>query len=273
MPRKKSSTLMSNPLDSISTRKKTATASSTLKKSVKNISKAPEDKKSLKQSSRSNSSFHHSSSPKPRKGFLMNTETTSQVEPATVLENESSANQNETIDYRNKLAKSTIKNAAWWATAAGFIPFTFVDTATIAGVQVKMVYDLCEVYHVPFKKESALAIIASLTGGSLTTFTAKEVGTLGMRNIPVVGYGLTVATQPALAYASTYALGVIFIKHFEAHGSLINFDLEKTNQLFKEQYEKAKGLYNSQSSKVKGFFKRKPKAETVVAEATEVSPA
>ena len=276
MPRKKSSTLMSNPLDSISNGKNAATVTSNSKKPIKKIATATKDKKLIKQGSRSISSIHHSSSPsssKPRKGFLMNTETTSQVEPAAVLENESSASQNETIDYRNKLAKSTIKNAAWWATAAGFIPFTLVDTATIAGVQVKMVYDLCEVYHVPFKKESALAIIASLTGGSLTTLTAREVGTLGMRNIPVVGYGLTLATQPALAYASTYALGVIFIKHFEAHGNLIDFDLEKTNQLFKEQYEKAKGLYNSQSAKVKGFFKRKPKTEPVAADAAEVATA
>lgn len=267
---------MSNPLDTIASKKDGVAVPSALKKAVKNIDKISKDKKLVKQSSRSTSSSNDSSSlssPKPRKGLPMNTETTSQVEPAVVLENESSANQSEAIDYRNKLAKSTIKNAAWWATAAGFIPFALVDTATIAGVQVKMVYDLCEVYHVPFKKESALAIIASLTGGSLTTLTAREVGTLGMRNIPVVGYGLTLATQPALAYASTYALGVIFIKHFEAHGNLIDFDLEKTNQLFKEQYEKAKGLYNSQSAKVKGFFKRKPKTEPVAADAAEVATA
>jgi uncharacterized protein (DUF697 family) len=255
MPRKKRSTLMSNPLDSIASARKAALTASSGKSTQKKVI-----------ITKTASKVASTPSPKPRKGLAMNTQTTAQAEPATVLENESSSVNNETIDYRNQLAKSTIKNSAWWATAAGFIPFTFVDTATIAGVQVKMVYDLCEVYHVPFKKESALAIIASLTGGSLTTFAAKEVGTLGMRNIPVVGYGLTVATQPALAYASTYALGVIFINHFEAHGDLIDFDLEKTNQLFKDQYEKAKGLYSTQSAKVKGFFKRAPKA-------AEVSPA
>ena len=173
------------------------------------------------------------------------------------------------LDYRHVLARTTVKNYSLWATAAGLIPVTFLDTAAIAGVQLKMIYELCGIYKVPFKKEAALAIITSITGGGVTTFAAGQLVDLGIKNIPVVGKILSIATQPAISFGATYGLGQIFIQHFEESGTLLNIDLVDAKANFKKQYTKAKADYLNQLGKAKSWFSKE--AKVVDAEVSEVT--
>jgi uncharacterized protein (DUF697 family) len=175
---------------------------------------------------------------------------------------------NASPDFRNTLAKTTVKNYSLWATAAGFIPVSFLDTATISGVQLKMIYDLCDIYKVPFKKEAALAIITALTGGGVTTFAASKLLDLGIKEIPYVGKILSVATQPAISYGTTYGLGKIFIQHFEDSGTLLNIDVSDAKVNFKKHYENAKSDYFKQMNKAKSWFKKEDKV--IDAEVKEV---
>lgn len=158
------------------------------------------------------------------------------------------------IDYRHQLAKTTITNASQWATAAGFIPVTGLDTVTISGVQLKMVYDLCEIYKVPFKKEAVLAVVGAALGGSFTTIVASKVAGVGMSRIPYVGSVITLLTQPAISYATTFAIGLLFVKHFENNGDLLNFDLDSTKAVFDKEFEKAKEVYNKQVQNAKSIY-------------------
>lgn len=158
------------------------------------------------------------------------------------------------IDYRHQLAKTTITNASQWATAAGFIPVTGLDTVTISGVQLKMVYDLCEIYKVPFKKEAVLAAVGAALGGSFTTIVASKVAGVGMSRIPYVGSVITLLTQPAISYATTFAIGLLFVKHFENNGDLLNFDLDSTKAVFDKEFEKAKEVYNKQVQNAKSIY-------------------
>lgn len=158
------------------------------------------------------------------------------------------------IDYRHQLAKTTITNASQWATAAGFIPVIGLDTVTISGVQLKMVYDLCEIYKIPFKKEAVLAVVGAALGGSFTTIVASKVAGVGMSRIPYVGSVLTLLTQPAISYATTYAIGLLFVKHFENNGDLLNFDLDSTKAVFDKEFEKAKEIYNKQLQNAKSIY-------------------
>lgn len=169
------------------------------------------------------------------------------------------------IDYRRKLADTTIMNASQWATAAGFITIPGVDTLTISGVQLKMVYDLCKIYKVPFKKEAVLAVAGAALGGSLTTTASFGVASFGLSKIPYIGSILSIATQPAISFATTYAVGMIFIKHFESNGTLIDFDLESTKAVFDDQFEKAKALYKSQLKNAKDvYFEQVDKAKKML---------
>lgn len=173
------------------------------------------------------------------------------------------------LDYRHVLAKTTVKNYSMWATAAGLIPVTFLDTATIAGVQLKMIHELCDIYKVPFKREAALAIITSITAGGVTTFAAGKLVDLGIKNIPVVGNILSIATQPAISFGTTFGLGQIFIQHFEESGTLLNIDLADAKANFKKQYTQAKADYLNQLGKAKSWFSKE--AKVIDAEVSEVT--
>lgn len=198
---------------------------------------------------------------------------TQEIPAETILDNELNANDEATksvnaLDYRNLLAKQCVKNWSQWATVAGFIPLELIDTAAISGVQLKLTYDLCKIYDVPFKKESALAVIGALVGGSITTMASQRLGASLVNKIPYVGGILGSVTQPAIAYGSTYALGLVFISHFEKDGTLHNFNLESAKTLFDEQVQKAKvssskyyveakTITGQQISKLKTALKRK----------------
>ena len=46
--------------------------------------------------------------------------------------------------------------------------------------------------------------------------------------------------MPAAAGASTYAVGQVFIQHFESGGTFLDFDPDKVKAYFAEQVEKGK---------------------------------
>lgn len=167
------------------------------------------------------------------------------VSAETILDNEinQAISEEAGIDFRHKLAQQTVKNWSQWATVAGFIPVPVVDTAAISGVQIKMIHDLCNVYGVEFKKELVVSIVGALVGGSVATVFSSSIGSFVARQIPVVGGVLSAVTQPAMSYASTYAVGMTFVKHFEKSGSLIDFNVDDAKGFFKERYEHAKHFF------------------------------
>jgi len=157
------------------------------------------------------------------------------------------AKEAEGIDFRHQMAHQTVTNWAQWATVAGFIPVPLIDTAAIGGLQLKMIYDLCKIYEVEFKKELALSVVGALVGGGVSTLFTSSLASTFTRHIPVIGSTISAITQPALSYGTTYAIGVTFIKHFENKGSLIDFDASKAKEVFNQQLNKAKNLFKKKS--------------------------
>ena len=114
------------------------------------------------------------------------------------------------------------------AVGAGFIPMPVVDFAAVTGVQLTMLAQICAIYKQPFSKEAAQSIIASLVGGALTGGEASSLAISSkLKFIPVVGTALSWLVTPALAGATTYAIGKVFVRHLESGGSLLTFDGKK----------------------------------------------
>ena len=44
-------------------------------------------------------------------------------------------------------------------------------------------------------------------------------------------------SSPAFSGAVTYAIGKVFVQHFEMGGTLLDFNPEKVKKYFREQYE------------------------------------
>jgi hypothetical protein len=54
--------------------------------------------------------------------------------------------------------------------------------------------------------------------------------------------------QPTFAFATTYAMGYVFVKHFENAGTMATFDSSKMNLYFHEQFEKSKKLFSKKQA-------------------------
>jgi len=153
----------------------------------------------------------------------------------------------ETKDYRNLLAKQTVKTWSSWAAAAGLVPMPALDLAAIAAVQVKMVYELCKIYDVPYKEERVQSVVTGVATSSVTVLLSGQVSGTVLRFIPYVGPILSTLIQPTLAFASTYALGQVFIKQFESGQSLGSITVESVRDSYNKQFEKAKQLFKKKS--------------------------
>lgn len=163
---------------------------------------------------------------------------TAEAAPATEAEPAA-----ETIeDVRAKHAASVIRNNIYLSAASGLIPVPYVDTATLAAVNLKLLKELADVYNVPFRadigKEAIAVLLASVTpplvaGGILGGSLVKSA----LRAIPVVGAAVGLVTLPVFHAAFTYALGAAFRKHFATGGTFLTFDVEATKTYFRKKYD------------------------------------
>ena len=112
------------------------------------------------------------------------------------------------------------------ALGAGAVPVPFVDIATFLGTNVNLVRRLCDVYGVPFKgyrvRSVILALASALGAGSMASFVGISLGKL----IPGGGALIGAVTLPVATTGFTYAVGKLFIGHFEAGGTLLDFTVE-----------------------------------------------
>lgn len=130
--------------------------------------------------------------------------------------------------------ESIIKYYAGWAAASGVIPAPFVDMAAVTAVQIRMVKRLAAAHGVDYDENSGRALVAAVVGAVLPARLASgSVGSL-IKAIPGIGGVLGIATVPGFNYASTFAVGRVFKKHFASGGTLLSAD----RMTMKGDYEK-----------------------------------
>ena len=137
-------------------------------------------------------------------------------------------------------ASGTVKNYVLGTAAAGFIPIPLADMTIISLVQLKMLHALANLYEVKFTKNLCKSLLASLTGGLAAVGIGRGTLASVLKSIPLLGPVAGAATMPAVAGASTYAVGQVFIQHFESGGTFLDFDPDKVKGYFAEQFEKGK---------------------------------
>jgi uncharacterized protein (DUF697 family) len=136
-------------------------------------------------------------------------------------------------------SEQIIRHYMYWAMGAGLIPAPLIDVAAILAIQLKLVAALADHYHKDFRKDAGKAFVGALVGGSLPTAAAGPVASL-VKTIPLVGQLAGAVTMPALAGASTYATGRVFVQHFENGGTFDTFDPETARPDYEEQFKKAR---------------------------------
>jgi uncharacterized protein (DUF697 family) len=137
-------------------------------------------------------------------------------------------------------ASDVVKKHSLYSAGFGIVPLPLFNIAVTGASQLVMLSSLCKLYDVPFSKSRGKYIISSLIGGWLPTRLAY--GGIGMLlgAVPLVGPAFSVLTQPGFGYASTYAIGMVFIRHLESGGTLLSLDPTLMKEHYAQEFQQGK---------------------------------
>ena len=144
------------------------------------------------------------------------------------------------VDHAERMARAhnLVQNYLLASASIALVPVPLLDLAGITALQIKLVHSLAKLYDVPFKEDIAKSLVAALLSGASTILLIKGLVSLA-KAIPVLG---TLASGSiAISGASvTYAVGEVFIRHFESGGTLLDFDPKQVKDLFQRLLKKDK---------------------------------
>lgn len=138
---------------------------------------------------------------------------------------------------KQQQALQTVRRYMWFSAGAGLIPIHYLDWAAVSGLQLKMLAEISKIYAVPFQENIGKAAIGSLAGFIVPH--AAAVGTIGAVVKAIPGLGAVAGGPLTAVFAGAYAwaLGNMFIQHFESGGTFLNFNPEQVREYFKSQFE------------------------------------
>jgi uncharacterized protein (DUF697 family) len=146
------------------------------------------------------------------------------------------------VTENEQKALKAVKNYMWWSMGAGLIPVPFVDLAAVSGVQLKMLAEISKTYGVQFHESREKAIIGSVIGSIVPGGIACGVAGSMLKAVPLVGSVVGATTMVLTSGASTWALGKVFIQHFESGGTFLDFNPEEVREYFKAQFEEGRKM-------------------------------
>ena len=132
-------------------------------------------------------------------------------------------------------SKKIIQTHVMWSMGAGAVPVPILDIAAVTAVQLDMLKQLSKIYEVDYSESSGKSIISALAGTTLA-----RIGASLIKGIPFLGQIIGGFSMSILSGAATYAIGQVFMTHFETGGTLFNFDMKFGKQKFDEEFEKGK---------------------------------
>ena len=153
----------------------------------------------------------------------------------------------------NSEAKEAIKNHVLYSMGAGMIPIFIIDIIAITAIQLDMIKQLCLLYHVDYSETQGKALASSLTGTTLSRLAGYTIGS-ALKIIPGIGTIMGGVTLSVTAGATTYAVGMVFARHFQGGGNLLNLDPETFRDFYNEQMDKGKTI-------VKKWKEEQPESE------------
>jgi uncharacterized protein (DUF697 family) len=125
--------------------------------------------------------------------------------------------------------------------AAGAIPIPILDLAVISGVQLKMLAEISKIYDVPFQQSRVKAVVGSLLGAVVPSALSLGLIDSALKALPVAGF-VAGGSMVIFCAAAAWALGKVFIQHFESGGTFLTFEPEKVKEYFKAQFEEGRNV-------------------------------
>lgn len=136
-------------------------------------------------------------------------------------------------------ALHTIKNHTMTAMGIGILPAPGLDLIALTGVQLNLLRKLGALYGLSLSDETGKKLLGALLSGYLPMVVAAPVASI-LKFIPGVGIAAGVLAQSTVAGATTYAIGKLFLQHFESGGSFLNFKAAEMGDKLRQQVQEGK---------------------------------
>lgn len=137
-------------------------------------------------------------------------------------------------------AETLVKDHMLMSAAVGLIPAPIFDIMAGVGIQIALLKRLADLYAVPFSEHAARGIITSLLGGVGAGALAGGIFMSAMKVVPGAGTLFGVITMPISLAAVTYAVGKLFVTHFELGGTLADFNAAAQRPYFKDLVQRGR---------------------------------
>ena len=135
---------------------------------------------------------------------------------------------------RTARAKALVRNHSIVNGAIGAVPIPPLGVALNLANGLKMVHGLSAIYDVEYEKELVKTLVSSFFVGC-GTFSISGRLVWGLSTlVPVAGPVISVVTRPVLGAGLMYAMGQIFLQHFESGGTFLTFDPQKVRDHYAE---------------------------------------
>jgi len=147
------------------------------------------------------------------------------------------------MSERTASAYNVVRRYVKWSAAAGLVYLPVVDIAAVTAVQLKMVHELAKLYEIPFTQDRAKAIVGSLVASvtpQLMAGAALSALAPVLSAMPLIAPIVGIGAKPTFNAAATYALGRVFVQHFESGGTLLDMDADAMREHYRREYQAAK---------------------------------
>ncbi len=145
------------------------------------------------------------------------------------------------LEERVAASDKLIKKYALGAMGVGLIPLPLVDMIALTSLQLVLLSKLSKFYGIGFSKEKAKTLMGALLGSALPLASAGSIASI-IKIIPIIGQTIGALTMPAVSGAATYAVGKVFVQHFESGGTFLDFDPAKVKEYFEEKFKEGKKI-------------------------------
>ncbi|MEZ4888321.1 MAG: DUF697 domain-containing protein [Chitinophagales bacterium] len=148
---------------------------------------------------------------------------------------------------KREQAQKIISKHTYIAIGTGLIPIPVIDIAVLSVVQANMISELCDAYRVSYEKSIDKVLFTSVAGGAMPKLAASFV-----KAIPGIGTLIGGLVRAGFSAASTYAIGEVFVRHFEEGGNMQNFNFYLFQDFYHEVLEKGMAYVEETRKKSNG---------------------
>lgn len=134
----------------------------------------------------------------------------------------------------------------------GLLPLPLIDTVAVAAAQIAMLRGIAKAYGVAFSENAARMVISALLG-SVVPLSLRSVLVSLFKGNPLLATVTGSVAMAVFSGSATYAMGKVFILHFESGGTLLDFDADKMRDYYQQQLKTAKDKIKTVSNSYAGI--------------------